>query len=196
MLAVPDLYTDIYPVKNKKLKQLLIQNTEYRKVKKGEFIFYQGEKDNKLCFLESGVVIANEICPDGHSFCYNVVDRVGNVITGGLGMNERYSPVNIIMQSSGGVFSIAMERLLLFMQHYPEVMWFYNQILLKEYEKQRESKKMLYLDSAADRYAWFLEHHPVAAEKVSDKVIARYLRMSPVTLSRLKNKSSGKNNRG
>ena len=188
MIAVPDLYTDIYPVQNKKLKQLLIQNTEYRKVKKGEFIFYQGEVDGKLCFLESGVVVSNEICPDGHSYYFNVVDQPGAVIAGGLGLDERYSPVNIIMQSSGGVFSIAMERILLFRERYIEIMWFYNQILLKEYEKQWQSKKMLYLDTAAERYDWFLENHPVAAEKVNDKIIARYLRMSPVTLSRLKNR--------
>ena len=45
---------------------------------------------------------------------------------------------------------------------------------------------MLYKYTAKERYEWFLEKYPGLIDQITNKYIASFLRMSPVTLSRLK----------
>ena len=49
-----------------------------------------------------------------------------------------------------------------------------------------ELKTMLHKCSAQERYQWFLKNYPGLIDQVTNKYIASFLRMSPVTLSRLK----------
>lgn len=47
-------------------------------------------------------------------------------------------------------------------------------------------KVVLYQQSAAERYQWFLNAYPGLIDQVKHKHIASFLGMSPVTLSRLR----------
>lgn len=190
-MTIDDLYTQIYPVRDPELKKEIIDLTEVRKVKKHELVFRQDENDTSVCFLKNGVGIAYEIYSDGKTVCLSVFDRPGDIVVGGLGMNASYSPVNVMMQTPGELFCVRMQDMVRFQEEYPEIMMFYNQILLKEYENQWQVKNMLYMDAAEDRYAWFLKHHPGTIDKISHKNIASFLHMSPVTLSRVRNKVGG-----
>ncbi len=143
-----------------------------------------------ICFLKQGVACAYEIYPDGKSICLNVIDRPGNIVAGGLGINDTYSPVNMVMATAGELFCIRMSDIARLQEEYTEILSFYNKILLEEYERQWQVKNMLYLDAAEDRYDWFLKQHPGIIDKISHKSIASFLHMSPVTLSRVRNKAN------
>ena len=83
---------------------------------------------------------------------------------------------------------IPINKLLVLQKEYPEITGFYNLILMDEYEKQWQIKNMLYLESAEERYDWFLKHYPGTIDKISHTIIASFLRMSPVTISRVRKK--------
>lgn len=189
MKEIEDLYTYYYPVQDEQLRGELIRLTSIRRLKKHEYIMHQEEEDTRICFLRSGVCGAYEIYPDGRTIWLSIVDQPSRIIVGGLGPNDPYSPVNVIMLTPGMVFTICMEDIMRLQNEYPEVISFYNRILLKEYETQWQIKNMLYMDAAEDRYEWFLANHPGTIDKISHKCIASYLHMSPVTLSRVRNKA-------
>ena len=65
-------------------------------------------------------------------------------------------------------------------------MYTYNHLLTDALKRHWEIKTMLYKCTAKERYEWFLENYPGLIDQVTNKYIASFLRMSPVTLSRLK----------
>ena len=49
-----------------------------------------------------------------------------------------------------------------------------------------EIRTMLCQHTAMERYQWFLQTYPALADRVSNKYIASFLGLTPVTLSRLR----------
>ena len=187
-MTVRELYTKKYPVQNTVLQRKLIKLTKEKKLKKNEFLFKQDENDTSIYFLKAGVVTASEILQNGKSVCLRICHEPGEVLAGGLGPGNTYSPVNVLARTASEVYELPMEDLYGLMQEYPEeILGFYNQILLEEYEKQWNIKNMLYLDSAEERYKWFLKDYPGVIDRISHELIASFLHMSPVTLSRVRN---------
>lgn len=189
-MTIEELYTKIYNIKNEELRKELIQSTEIRQLDRKELLFRQDEYDNTLCFLGGGIAIAYEIETSGRTICLKIINQPGDVIVGGLGPIDRYSPVNIEMQDKGDVFCIPMDKIDELIGKYPECTCFYNKILTYEYEKQWQINRMLHFESKEDRYKWFLDQYPGLVNKVNHKTIASFLSMSPVTLSRIRSKIS------
>lgn len=46
-------------------------------------------------------------------------------------------------------------------------------------------KIVLYQRTTKERYAWFQKKYPALIDRISNKYIASFLRMNPVTFSRL-----------
>ena len=62
----------------------------------------------------------------------------------------------------------------------------YNRFLANALERHWEIKNILHKQTAKERYQWFLEAYPGLIDRVSNKHIASFLGMTPVTLSRLR----------
>ena len=191
-MTIDDLYSKIYPIKDPDLKRELMTCTEIRRLVKNEFLTYQEETDEFLCFLKSGVIGTFELFPDGRTVCLSVTDCPGGIVVGGLGPNDIYSPVNIMALTRVELFAVRMTEMQHLLAVYPEIQSFYNHILMKAYEEQWQVKNMLYMEDARERYEWFIDHHPGTVEKINHKTIASYLRMSPVTFSRIRHDWKGK----
>ncbi len=187
-MTIDDFYTTIYPVQDPCLKEKIIACTKIKKYKKHDCISHQDETDFQISFLKSGIGIAYEIQPSGKTICLSIFDKPGDVVVGGLGPNDAYSPVNVEMQTDSELFSIELDDMRKLQEEYPEIMYFYNRILMIEYEKQWQVKNMLYMDAADDRYDWFMAHYPDTVDRLNHKMIASFLRMSPVTFSRIRNR--------
>lgn len=193
-MTIEELYSVIYPVHDPQLRREIMACTEIRKLKKNEYLTRQEESDKYISFLKSGVTGAFESLPDGRNVCLTVVDRAGDIVVGGLGPNDVYSPVNIMAMTNAELFSVSVEDMKHFQALYPEIQILYNRVLMQAYEEQWQVKNMLYMDDARDRYDWFNQHHPGTADKINHKNIASFLRMSPVTFSRIRHdwKAAGK----
>ena len=186
-MTAKELYTKVYPIQDIILRKRLVNLTKEKKLKKNEFLFKQDEIDKSIFFLKAGVVTSSEIHQNGKVNCLGVFYEPGEILVGGLGPGSPYSPINAVARTSCEVYELSMSDLYQLMEEYPQtILFFYNQILLKEYEKQWQIKKMLYLETAEERYKWFLEHYPGVIDKISHELIASFLHMSPVTLSRVR----------
>ena len=186
-MTVNELYTKIYPVQDIALRKRLVNLTKGKKLKKNEFLFKQDEIDKSIYFLKAGVVTSSEIHQNGKANCLGVFFEPGEILVGGLGPGSPYSPINAVARTACEVYELPMSDLYQIMGEYSEtILMFYNQILLKEYEKQWQIKNMLYLETAEERYKWFLIHYPGVIDKISHELIASFLHMSPVTLSRVR----------
>ena len=62
----------------------------------------------------------------------------------------------------------------------------YNRYLVSALEYHWETKMLLYRCTAMERYRWFLSRYPGLIDSISNKHIASFLGMTPVTLSRLR----------
>ena len=124
-----DFYTSVYPVQDPLLKEKLIACTKIKKLKKHECISYQDEKDSQIGFLISGIGIAYEILPSGKTICFSIFDKLGDIVVGGLGPNDTYSPVTLEMETAGELLCIEMTDIQKLQNEYPEILWFYNRIL-------------------------------------------------------------------
>lgn len=188
-MTVRDLYTKLYPVHDTGFLKRLVKATNEIKLKKNEFLIKQDEIDKNIYFLKTGIIISTLIYSSGKVTCLGIHDEPGEILVGGLGPACPYSPINLVARTACEVYYISMKDISQFMEEYPErMLTVYNQIILKEYEKQWQSKNMLYIDSAEERYRWFLKHYPGVIEKLSHETIASFLHMSPVTFSRVRNK--------
>ena len=67
-----------------------------------------------------------------------------------------------------------------------EVTKLYNELLIKALNEHWKLKQILNSYTAVQRYQWFLDEYPGLIGKVSNKYIASFLGMTPVTLSRLR----------
>ena len=192
-MTTGELYTIVYPIQDKQLFDELIRCTKVKEYEKNDLIFEQDEMDTSICFLKSGIVAAYKIYPNGRTICSRICDRPGDVLVGGIGPNDTYSPVNVRMLTNNGeVFAIPMQDIIRMQKNYPEIIHFYNTILMNEYEKLWQVNNMLYLESTEDRYRWFLTHYPGTIDKISHNIVASFLRMSQVTISRVRKRMEGK----
>ena len=64
----------------------------------------------------------------------------------------------------------------------------YNRLLMAALDRHWEIKMLLYRCTAMERYQWFMSHYADIASIVSNRYIASFLGMTPVTLSRLRRK--------
>lgn len=69
---------------------------------------------------------------------------------------------------------------------YHEVTLFYNRLLIKALNEHWRLKQILNQYTAIQRYQWFLQEYPDLINRVSNKHIASFIGMTPVTLSRLR----------
>ncbi|MCD8342041.1 MAG: hypothetical protein LUC87_07835 [Clostridiales bacterium] len=99
---------------------------------------------------------------------------------------DNISPMTIEVLEDSVFFCVPISLILEMQEHYPEVTMFYNRLLVGALNEHWRMKQVLHQYTALERYQWFLETYPSLVERVSNKNVASFLGMSPVTLSRLK----------
>lgn len=85
------------------------------------------------------------------------------------------------------VLKISKEELMLYMTSNLEYLGLYSTILEELIQLKTEREKSLLISSPVKRYKRLLNQSPELFQKIPHKYIASYLRMSPETLSRIKN---------
>lgn len=71
-------------------------------------------------------------------------------------------------------------------EQYSEIVELYNRFLISALNEHWKLKQVLVQYSAIQRYQWFMKEYPGLIDRVSNKHIASFLGMTPVTLSRLR----------
>ena len=101
------------------------------------------------------------------------------------------SSINLVAEKESTCIKVPIATIKRLLDRYTELVYVYNELLVKDLEKHLKIKQVLYKYDAMGRYQWFLEEYPGLIDIVSHKDIASFLGMTPVTLSRLRRNLRG-----
>lgn len=183
-----DLYaffSHLLSTENEQLLHMLTSCATVHTYEKGDLLISAGEKVEKVEFLLSGIYRGFFVDSDGRDITDCFAYKVGAPL---LPSVELDIPAMISIQAvvPGNVISIPMDVVETLLQQYHEVSRLYIRLLSESAHEHWKIKNAVYQYTALHRYQWFIEHYPGLVHKVSNRHIASYLNINPVTLSRIR----------
>lgn len=175
----------IYGIDNPEILQAISDAAVIESVSKGTVLIRAGEPQMRVVFLVEGVFRGSFLDINGKEITDCIGFQPGTAAMASFGF-ESPAKISIEMMTAGKVMVIPTRQLTAMMGKYPELLVLYNKLLTDALASQWELKVMVYQCTAMQRYEWFLKKFPGLADKISNKYIASYLGMNPVTLSRLR----------
>ena len=185
-MDVETFLTEIIPIKNVTLKRILEKECRVDCFEQGERINEVGKIDYYVRFLIQGAVRGYIIDKNGKETTTIFVVDPGALIAGSRMLDGSASEIGFHVLKDSEVFSIPVETILTLREEYQEINDLQMLMLAQAAVYHWETKKMLYLNTAQERYEWFLEHYPGLIHSVKHYDIASFLNITPVTLSRIR----------
>ena len=153
---------------------------------KGTQIQKMGEYGTHLSILWSGICRGYLEDENGQDTTDCFAMKRGSVLWGCGPLNEP-SVIGVEALTDCRVIQMPMEPLLKLAEHC-EGMRILNKCLTQALEMHWNMRQNLCQGDAMKRYRWFLEEYPGLVDQVNKRHIASFLRMTPVSLSRLRKK--------
>ena len=185
-MNVTTFLTEIIPIKNMALKRILEKRCRIDRFVQGEEINEVGRVDYYVRFLVYGAVRGYILDKSDKETTTSFVVDTGAVIAGSRMLNGGASEIRFEALKDSEVFSIPVETVLTLRTEYQEINDLQMLLLAQAALYHWETKKMLYLKTARERYEWFLDHYPGLINSVNHYDIASFLNITPVTLSRIR----------
>ena len=185
MLEAEVFYVDFLHITEERLAAELVEITNPIQLRKGEILIHEGEAQDHYVFLTDGILRGFFLDANRR----DVTDCFGYQCgTPGMScfINNAPSPISIEALTACDMLQIPCDALLSLMRKEPQLLWIYNGLLQAALQSHWAIKTMVCQHTAMERYQWFLEAYPGLIDRVSNKHIASFLGMTPVTLSRLR----------
>ena len=165
----------------------LASNWSSNLVRKGANIIQQGEPETKEFIILEGCATSRIYDPEGRAVCVGLY--VGPCIItpniararGGVSLVSLETTTDTLVAKMG---SAALTDLMIASE--PVRNWA-NGVLREELSQKADREWCLAALGGADRLAWFRERYPGHEEIFTHSLIASFLGMTPVTMSRLRN---------
>ena len=189
-MEIRGFFVEVLGITNENLLEELCNIAVMTKIKKGTLLVQKGEIQTYISFLVDGVFRGYYESSDGKE----VTDCFGYICgQPAMASYDLESPTvtNLVAETDSTCvrFSIAdIKRLL---EKYTELVYVYNQLLMKDMERHLRIKQIMYEYDAMGRYQWFLEAYPGLIDIVNHKNIASFIGITPVSLSRVRRKLRG-----
>lgn len=182
-----DFYQNVFQLKDKELIQELSDETKSKCMKKGEYVVRTGEILNELYFMEKGISRGYFLDINGKDVTDCFSFSCGSIVMPFCQLEmDIPAPMTIEVLEDAVFFCIPIAVVIELQKKYSEVTRLYNQLLIKAFNEHWRLKQILNSYTALQRYQWFLKEYPGLMDKVSNKYVASFLGMTPVTLSRLR----------
>lgn len=182
-----DFYQNVFHLKDKELIHQFSDATKIRCMKRGEYVVRIGEVLNEVYFMEKGITRGYFLDVNGKDVTDCFSFSCGSTVMPFCQLELDISaPMTIEVLEDAKFFCIPIFVVIELQNNYVEVTRLYNQLLIKALNEHWKLKQILNSYTAVQRYQWFLEEYPGLIGKVSNKYIASFLGMTPVTLSRLR----------
>ena len=152
---------------------------------KGELLVRQGDQQNDFIFLVRGIFRGYYLDINGR----DVTDCIGfksGTPAMSVMIDNNSSPISIEAVTESVFICIPGEALLSLIKDNLMLLQLYNTMLQTALHIHWELKVMVSQHTALERYQWFLENYPGLIDQISNRHIASYLGMAPVTLSRMR----------
>lgn len=180
-----DFYTKILKIKNKEILKELVSLSKNKYYDKGKNIFKYDDEVTHTQFLVKGIIRGYFLDENGNEITDCFCTRCGSPTVIRYG-SEIIPAVSLEALTECELISIPIEKIDELQHKYIEVSLLYNNLLLEAFAEHWEAKTTLYRYTAMERYKWFLSKYPGLIDQISNKYIASYLNITPVTLSRLR----------
>lgn len=184
MLEFNDFFIQKFGFQNVELVQELVNSSVPEQVKRRELLVEVGEIPTSVFFLVDGIVRGYVVDETGREMTDCFAYEPGDVILGCNGFNGP-SFINFEALTDCTVLRIPYIALMQMLQTYPEMLLVYSRSLIEALNRHWQIKRVLY-QPAMQRYLWFLETYPGLIDAISNKHIASFLGITPVSLSRLR----------
>ncbi len=154
-------------------------------LKAGDFLIREGDMPMVVPFLLKGIVRGFLFDVNGREItdCFAVQPGIPVMTSADLRVPSPFSMEAMVDSEFLTIPIVEIQRLL---EKYSELQQLYNQLLIFSFSMHWEIKLTLCRNTAMQKYQWFLEKYPGLIDRISNKCIASFLGMTPVTLSKLR----------
>lgn len=178
-------YTEVLQIQDPMLVQQMAELTQCVHLSKGELLIQEGERQERFVFLVEGILRGFFLDVNGREITDCFAFRCGTPAMS-CAMLEQPSVISIEAVTPCDLLTIDVQALWQLLHQNNELIWIYNALLKQALCAHWKIKTMVCQHTAMERYQWFMQTYPGLLEQVSNKHIASFLGMTPVTLSRLK----------
>ncbi len=180
-----DFFQKALGISDEALVQEALRVSETRVLKKGEYLIRQGNVPTHVCFLTQGIMRGVFSDVNGKEITDCLVFRCGSPAMPASDINQP-APIDVQALTECEIVRIAVPEVNRMLRVYPALSELYRQLIVESSKTHWELKIAIYQYTAMERYLWFQQAYPGLSDKISNKYIASFLNMTPVTLSRLK----------
>lgn len=154
-------------------------------LKAGDFLIREGDMPAVVPFLLKGIVRGFLFDVNGREItdCFAVQPGIPVMTSADLRVPSPFSMEAMVDSEFLTIPIVEIQRLL---EKYPELQQLYNQLLIFSFSMHWKIKLTLCRNTAMQKYQWFLEKYPGLIDQISNKCIASFLGITPVTLSKLR----------
>ena len=184
-MTIMDFLQDVLLLQDPELNERLIPLVQVKHLKKDQLLIREGDTQVNVCFLMEGVLRGYFIDGEGHDITDCFCAHRGQAAMSCLSLDTP-SPISSEAETESEILSIPVAVAVPLLQTELPLIHMYNRMLLAALSTHWELKTLKYQYSAMQRYQWFLKSYPGLIDIVSNKHIATFLGMTPVTLSRLR----------
>ena len=162
--------------------------TKLKHYQKGQLLISQGQPATKLFFLVKGIVRYMSVSPEGKEFTQSFACAPS--ISGSTRAMTRNVDTLFSIEALDDVICWEFEWEVFFehMKSQPGFMSAYNRLLENMFIKKEEREYSFVQQSAEQRYLTFLDRNPQLRDKISLKIIASHIGITPIALSRIRSK--------
>ncbi len=155
---------------------------------KGQLLITQGQPAPKLFFMVKGFVRYLSVSAEGKEFTQSFAYAPS--ITGSTRAMTRNIDALFSIEALDDVICLEFEWLTFFeqMKSQPGFLTAYNRLLENMFIKKEEREYAFVQHSAEQRYLTFLDKNPQLRDKIPLKMIASHIGITPIALSRIRNK--------
>ena len=184
-MIIQNFFRKSLKLSNEKLILAFVQAAKHEHLKKGCFLIKEGEVQAKMPFLLTGILRGFRMNEDGQETTDRFICHYGDIAMGSSQLNAP-SKISIEALEDAELLVIPVELFMNALTEYPELWQVYVSYLIEALERHREEKMLLRAHSAAARYQCFLGTYPGLIDQISNKYIASFLGITPVSLSRIR----------
>jgi len=168
--------------------QALVAELTPQKLVRGEVLVKLGDLDHKSAYVESGVLRAYYVTPNGDEATRNFT-MAGDMI-GPYASALSRTPSNVVIEAleDTSPFWIPYARLEDLFARHPAWQVVARRTAERFYLIRERHGYQLLMHTAEERYESFLKEFPQLADRIPLKYVASYLGIAPESLSRLRKK--------
>jgi CRP-like cAMP-binding protein len=165
----------------------IISQFETKTYHKGKVILDFGEINDKLYFIESGILREFSMQDQDQTITHWLVAENNFQYVADSFLEEKPSKVAIDVLENAKLWVISKEKLDKLYLEFPQLN-FISRILLERINKKYEAFISALRQNKEARLEWFYKYHKGLINHVALKHIATYLNMTPQALSRIRTK--------